>query len=609
MPDNRRAAVVNALNESLEIFCCHNETTFDEVISKGLRPVARALEVNRIVIYRCVDVNGKKRLKQTYRWETGTGGITTESLDLLPDAPAINSWFDICLQNKCVNQNLSDMTEGQIAFMNTFGIKSVLMAPVFTYGEFWGCVIFQNHENNRRFDEDCLDLIMSASRICVSSIIRADMTGSAQKNLEALAQSKKMSDMLNKTAVTFLSSRDKPFGDMMNEGINLIAGAINIDRLTIWRNSARGKLLYASQIYRWDKESGGTTEVLEIFRDVAYSGFAPRWEEVLSGGKIINSPIRLLPEAAMLKSFGALSICVVPVTIDDGFWGFAIFEDRSKERWFDGGSAEIMRSAAFLCVNTVIRAEMETEVVTSLFEAKEASRAKSEFLSRVSHEMLTPMNAVMGMSQIAKMSSSPEKIKECLSKLDEASRHLLRLIHDLLDISGGKDGGKFGPDNAVFDFSVMFRGILKETGGGALKKQQTLTFNIDPAIPEVLTGDERRLSTVINNLLSNAVKFTPEYGKIHIDASAAGENKQNGTIELQFEISDNGIGISKKHQREIFSIFEQVDGGLARKQGGAGLGLPISKRIAEMMGGEIKVDSEPGRGSKFTFTCKLFTQN
>ena len=399
----RREAIAGALNEALEIFCCHNEETFDEVMAKALSPFAEAIDVNRIVIYRCIDIDEKKRLKQAYRWDRDEGGLTVESLNLLPDTPAIKNWFDILLQNNCVNQQLCDMSGEQVDFMNIFGIKSVFMAPVFVHGEFWGGVLFQDHINSRHFYEDCTDLFLSVARMCVNAIIRADMTSSAEKSLGELSRSKRMTDILNKAAIIFLSNTGKPFGDIMTEGISLIADAIDIDRLSIWRNFEKPDALHMSQIYRWDKVSGGTTVPLEIFHDTSYSRIVPRWEELLASGQVINSPINLLPEADYLKPFGMLSVFAVPVFIDNKFWGFALFEEHRSERCFDGDSAEVMRSAAFLCANAVIRAEMEREVVLALFEAEDANRAKSEFLANLSHEMLTPMNTITGMTQIAKM--------------------------------------------------------------------------------------------------------------------------------------------------------------------------------------------------------------
>ena len=252
---------------------------------------------------------------------------------------------------------------------------------------------------------------------------------------------------------------------------------------------------------------------------------------------------------------------------------------------------------------------MEGEIETALFEAEEANRAKSEFLSNMSHEMLTPMNAIIGMAQIARMSGLPGNSLDCINEIEKASRHLLELIKGLLDVSD-KKGIVFELVESAFSFSDMFRKVLDEVRPFAANKHQALSHDIDPLIPIMLFGDEGRLSQVIAHLISNAIKFTPEYGEVAISAclfSDANDNNDdnNGIITLQIEVADDGVGISKRQQESIFSIFEQVDNAVVRKHGGVGLGLPLSRRIIEMMGGRIWVKSELGKGSIFTFTCKL----
>ncbi|MCL2877302.1 MAG: ATP-binding protein, partial [Acidobacteria bacterium] len=180
----RRAVMVNALNEALEMFVSQNDKTFDEALTKGLLPIADSMDVNRIVIYHKLEINGENRLKQIYRWDQDKGGLTAPSLNLLPNTQTIKGWMNILMQDSCVIKRLSDMSEDEIAFMNVFGIKSVLMAPVFTHGGFWGCVLFQDHIKERSFDENCMDLIRSAARLCVNSIIRAEMEREATEKNE-----------------------------------------------------------------------------------------------------------------------------------------------------------------------------------------------------------------------------------------------------------------------------------------------------------------------------------------------------------------------------------------------------------------------------------------
>jgi len=231
------------------------------------------------------------------------------------------------------------------------------------------------------------------------------------------------------------------------------------------------------------------------------------------------------------------------------------------------------------------------------------SRAKSEFLSRMSHEMRTPMNAIIGMLQVIKVSGGlPENITNHCNSMNEAAQSLMRHINDVLDISD-LGYGTFKLSDTAFDFKAMVCDTLKNADINACKKKQALDCKIDPEIPESLYGDEKRLKQVITTILANAVKFTSEEGVIFLDARKTGE--ENGIITIQMEVSDNGIGISKEQQDRLFSIFEQADGSLTRTHGGIGIGLALSKRILELMDGDIWVESELGKGAKFYFTCKL----
>ncbi|MCL2678110.1 MAG: ATP-binding protein, partial [Clostridiales bacterium] len=232
---------------------------------------------------------------------------------------------------------------------------------------------------------------------------------------------------------------------------------------------------------------------------------------------------------------------------------------------------------------------------------EKSSRARSEFLSRMSHEMRTPMNAIMGMTSLVKNTAETEKRNDMLDKISSASSHLLKFIDDVLDMSDIEDN-KLRLSCAEFSFAVLIRDILNKANPEVKKKQQSLTANIDPSIPDTLMGDERRLAQVILNLLANAVKFTPEQGLIQINAFVRGVEEEK--LTMQIEVIDNGLGMTKEQREKLFIPFEQADGGITRKAGGAGLGLAISKHIIGLMGGEIWAESQFGKGSKFSFTVK-----
>ena len=240
-----------------------------------------------------------------------------------------------------------------------------------------------------------------------------------------------------------------------------------------------------------------------------------------------------------------------------------------------------------------------TEIVITKELAEQASLAKGDFLSHMSHEMRTPMNAIIGMTGIAKNSNDPEKKEYCLDKIEGASKHLLGVINDILDMSK-IEANKFELDFNPFVFKKMLTNITNVLNFRVEEKQQHLIINVDDNIPATIVGDELRLTQVITNLMTNAVKFTPDGGTITLTAHdlPAGD----GAHTLQIAVADNGIGISEEQKSRLFTSFVQADGGTTRKYGGTGLGLAISKRIVEMMGGQIWIESTIGVGSKFIFT-------
>ena len=238
------------------------------------------------------------------------------------------------------------------------------------------------------------------------------------------------------------------------------------------------------------------------------------------------------------------------------------------------------------------------------------SLSKSQFLSTMSHEMRTPLNAIIGMTAIGKKAEDLDKKDRAFYKIEDASSHMLGIINDVLDMAK-IEANKLELSPINYCFEKMLQKVITVISFRAEEKQQHLSVNIDSSVPKFIVGDDQYLAQVITNLLSNAVKFTPENGKIELlvsrascnEVSRAGES--GNEYELRFEVADNGIGIAVERQKKLFDVFEQAENGTTRKFGGTGLGLAISKRIVELMGGRIWVESELGKGARFIFTIKV----
>ncbi|MDR2964757.1 MAG: response regulator [Treponema sp.] len=234
--------------------------------------------------------------------------------------------------------------------------------------------------------------------------------------------------------------------------------------------------------------------------------------------------------------------------------------------------------------------------------AEQANVAKSYFLANMSHEIRTPMNAIIGMTQIGKSAEDIKKKAYAFEKIEEASHHLLSVINSVLDMSK-IEAGKFDISYAEFNLKKMIQQVINVVSFRIEEKKHSFSFYLDKNIPEMLIGDEQRLTQVITNLLSNAVKFTPEFGSIWLNVHLIGS--KNGLCEIKVEVKDTGIGISKENQERLFISFQQAENNTSRTYGGTGLGLAISKRIVELMGGTVWLESEPSKGSSFGFIVQL----
>ena len=414
-------------------------------------------------------------------------------------------------------------------------------------------------------------------------LTREEARRARERNAEYLALVRSIGDEL-------FSARDEFYDSRVRESLRLLTETIPCQTVAVWRCVGDGE----NAEYRMEHSLHG-----DGAGGPAVSGEWPADRLARLGS---GETVEIIAGEAGRDMFPQEAVALlVPIHLRGHFRGFV--EARGAEDvMFSKESASLLEAAGILFISVLLERELNDSLVSAREEALAGTRSKSEFLSRMSHEMRTPMNAIIGMAHMGRGANNLARKDYCLEKIDNASTHLLGVINDILDMSK-IEANRFDLSSAAFSFEKMLQTVVGVINFRMEERNHVFTIHMGNDIPEMLEGDDQRLAQVITNLLSNAAKFTPDGGRIRLRVDWLGD--EGDDCLMRIEVSDNGIGIPEEQQSRLFNSFEQAESDTTRKLGGTGLGLAISKRIIQLMDGDIGLESVLGEGSVFFFTFKM----
>lgn len=523
------------------------QQNFSDASNKVLSLVGEHLDVSRVYIFE--DLPDGAATSNTYEWVNKGIDPQKEELAEVP-YEIIPSWKKLLERDGLIfSQNIKELPEDLLDILEPQGIISILVYPLYVGGKFHGFIGFDECVKERVWENEEVELLKTITHIISNAIQREN-------------SSKEVHDS------------ERKYRELVELLPEMICEA-DADGVINFANKLATKKLGLNL----DEIDAGKVSVFSLFPESEQDRIKKNLQRVIQGDEMTSLDF----EYEALNADGHLFPALVYVSIIRNEGGFA-------------GIRGVM-------MDITERKQAEIKLREAKDRAEQASLAKQNFLATMSHEIRTPLNAIIGSVHLMKDEVDPAEMKDHIATLEFASQNLLTLINDILDFSK-IEAGKIEVETADFNLPTLLR---KSVGGfQARAEQQGLKLQLSVAedIPEVVKGDKGRLAQIMNNLISNAIKFTKE-GKVDVKARTVG--LKGNTHWLEVQVQDTGIGIPENKLDKIWDSFIQLDDFRSRKYEGSGLGLAITKKLIDLLGGEVSVNSQVGKGSTFKLTIPLRT--
>jgi PAS domain S-box-containing protein len=531
----KRDHLLHAVNNAATVLIQSGIEEFESDIKTCMGMIGNAVNVHRVCIWKNTVRDEKLYCTQIIEWlGDAKSQLGQKSVTDISYDTVFSTWYDLFTQGKCVNSPVRNLPANEKENLTSRGILSVFEAPVFVHDKFWGFVGFHDCYRERVFTENEELILRSGSVLIANALMRNDMAISIRETANKLEAA-----LANYSGIIWCVD--------WNGIITLFDGC------------------YLKELGHKpdDFENRGVDEVLHDGRFVSIRESIPL--TFAKGRQDINSEIEG-------KTYRTRTTPIVK----------------------DGVVAGVMGSFDDITERTMLQKELKA----ALKEAQEANSAKTDFLARMSHEMRTPLNAVIGLSQLTiEAGGLSAEAYANLERINNAGTNMLSTVNDILDISK-IEAGKFELVPVEYDVPSLINDAITQSIMRLESKPIEFVMSIDEALPVKLYGDDLRIKQIMNNLLSNAFKYTKE-GKVELGIRC---EREEDIVEMIICVKDTGIGIRSEEIDELFLDYTQADIKLNRKIEGTGLGLPIVKKLVEMMDGTVSVKSEYGKGSEFTVT-------